>query len=92
MPRYAARVDASQEQIVSALRAAGASVYLIGRPVDAVVGIRGQTLLMEFKTPGTHYGKKLNDNQQAFKDEWRGFPIAMVDGAESALRALSLLK
>ena len=36
--RHAARVDANQIQIVSALRAAGAYVWIIGLPVDLLVG------------------------------------------------------
>lgn len=47
--RYAARVDANQAQIVSALRAAGAYVWIIGLPVDLLVGFNGQTFLVEIK-------------------------------------------
>jgi hypothetical protein len=89
--RYAARVDASQDAIVSALRAAGASVTLIKWPVDALVGYRNQTLLMEFKTAGTQYGKKLNKNQASFMETWKGGPVSLVDGPEAALRALGVL-
>jgi hypothetical protein len=90
--RYAKRVDASQDAIVSALKAAGASVYLIGRPVDAIVGFRGQTLLMELKTPGTQYGKKPNKNQQSFMDSWHGGTVCMVDNPEAALQAIGVIK
>lgn len=90
--RRAARVDASQTAIVSALEAAGASVWLIGRPVDAIVGLRGITVCMEFKTPGTQYGKKPNKNQQKFMDGWKGGPVCLVDSPEAALRALGVLK
>lgn len=90
--RRAARVDASQAQIVSALRAAGASVYLIGLPVDAIVGYKNMTMLMEFKTPGTQYGKKPNDNQQAFMDSWHGGPVATINTPEAALRAIGCIK
>ena len=48
--RYAARVDANQEQVVSALRAAGAYVWIIGLPVDLLVGFRGPTFLVEIKS------------------------------------------
>jgi small-conductance mechanosensitive channel len=48
--RRAARVDANQEQIVSALRAAGAYVWIIGLPVDLLVGFRGHTFLVEIKS------------------------------------------
>lgn len=91
--RRAARVDENQAAIVSALRAAGASVALIGWPIDAVVGIRQQTILMEFKNPDSRYGKKgANENQQSFMATWNGGPVALVDGPEAALRAIGMLK
>jgi hypothetical protein len=87
--RRAARVDASQDAIVSALRAAGASVTLW--PIDAIVGFRGTTMLMEFKTAGTYYAKKPNKNQADFMATWRGGPVTLVDGPEGALRALGVI-
>ena len=48
--RYAARVDANQEQIVSALRGAGAYVWIIGLPVDLLVGYKNHTFLVELKS------------------------------------------
>ncbi len=48
--RHAARVDANQEQIVSALRAAGAFVWIIGLPVDLLVGYKNHTFLVEVKS------------------------------------------
>jgi hypothetical protein len=90
--RYAARVDASQDAIVSALRAAGASVCLIKWPTDAIVGYRGHTLLMEFKTAGTAYAKQGgNKNQKSFMATWNGGPVSLVDGPEAALRALGVI-
>jgi hypothetical protein len=47
--RYAARVDQNQDQIVTALRAAGAYVWVIGLPVDLLVGHKGHTFLVEVK-------------------------------------------
>lgn len=89
--RRAARVDASQDAIVSALRAAGASVTLIQWPIDAIVGYRGATLLMEFKTAGTQYGKKPNKNQASFMATWNGGPVSLVDGPDAALRAIGAI-
>jgi hypothetical protein len=43
-------VDANQDQIVVALRAAGASVWIISLPVDLLVGYKGHTFLVEIKT------------------------------------------
>lgn len=90
--RRAARVDANQGQIVSALEAAGASVLVIGQPVDLLVGHRGMTLLMECKNPASRYGKAgANGNQRSFMEAWNGGPVALVDGPEAALRALGVL-
>lgn len=93
MSRRAARVDANQDAIVSALRAAGATVLPIGQPVDLLVGHRGVTLLLEVKNPKSRYGKAgANENQREFMDAWRGGPVSLVDGPESALRALGVLR
>lgn len=89
--RRAARKDASQSAIVAALRGAGASVWDIGRPVDLLVGFRGQTFAVEVKTPGTSYGRKLNQNQQDFADAWRGGPVLTVSTPEQALRAIGAI-
>jgi hypothetical protein len=92
MARRAARVDANQTQVISALEKAGASVIVIGRPVDLLVGLRGVTLLVEVKNPDSRYGKKgPNDNQRDFMKDWRGGPVSCVDGPEAALRALGVL-
>ena len=93
MPKYAARVDANQAQIISALKAAGASVLVIGLPVDLLVGHNNVTMLMEVKNPGSRYGKKgANANQTVFMQTWRGGAVALVDGPEAALRAIGCIK
>jgi hypothetical protein len=90
--RRVARVDMNQDAIISALRAAGASVEVIGRPVDLLVGFRNSTLLVEVKNPDSRYGKKgANSNQREFMDAWRGGAVCLVDGPESALRALGVV-
>jgi hypothetical protein len=47
--RTAKRIDANQQSIVDALRRLGASVYILGKPVDLLVGYRGKNLLVEVK-------------------------------------------
>jgi hypothetical protein len=90
--RRAARVDANQEAVVSALEAAGASVEVIGRPVDLLVGFRSVTLLMEVKNPNSGYGKRgANKNQRSFMETWVGGPVSLVDGPDAALRAIGAL-
>lgn len=85
MPRRAAKRDASEKEIVAVLRQCGFSVYLMERPVDALVGFRGRMWLVEIKSGHKGYGKALNKNQQAFADEWRGTPIVVLHDAQEAM-------
>jgi hypothetical protein len=87
--RYAARVDANQEQIVSALRAAGAYVWIIGLPVDLLVGYHGHTFLVEIKSGAR---KRLTALQADFFENWSGSTLCRVDNAESALRMIGMIK
>ncbi len=92
--RHAARVDANQAEIVAALRKAGASVWIIGLPVDLLVGFRGQSLLMEVKTVTGKRDPKPSKHTQLQKDfmlEWRGGAVSTVTDVEGALRALGVL-
>jgi hypothetical protein len=89
--RRAARVDATQAEIVSALRSIGASVWIIGLPVDLLVGYGGATLLIEVKVP---VGKRnprpssYTPLQVAFMTCWTGGPVATVTDVEGAVRAV----
>jgi Holliday junction resolvase len=93
----AARIDANHEQVVSALRAAGASVQSlagVGKGVpDLLVGFQGKTLLMEIKdgrkTPSE---RRLSEDQVRWHGAWRGGPLAIVDGVDAALRMLGVMK
>jgi len=86
--RRAARVDANQDQVIEALRAAGAYVWIIGLPVDLLVGYKGRTMLMEVKTGPK---KPLTALQHAFFANWVGGTLARVDGPEAALNALKII-
>lgn len=95
--RRAARVDQNQEQIVEALRAVGATVQTlaaVGKGVpDLLVGYKGQTLLLEVKDgrkPPSE--RKLTEDQLVWHRNWNGGPLAVVDGVDSALRMLGVLK
>ena len=87
--RLAARVDANQEQIVLALRAAGAYVWIIGLPVDLLVGFRGHTFLVEIKTDSK---KRLTGLQADFFANWSGSTLARIDCPEAALRMIGVVK
>jgi hypothetical protein len=86
--RYAARVDANQDQIVSALRAAGAYVWIIGLPVDLLVGYKGHSFLMEIKTTSK---KRLTKLQADFFENWAGGTLCRIDSPEAALRMIGVL-
>ena len=87
--RYAARVDATQEQIVSALRAAGAYVWIIGLPVDLLVGYKNHTFLVECKSGPR---KRLTGLQADFFKNWGGSTLCRVDTPEAALRMIGVIK
>ncbi len=86
--RYAARVDENQAAIVQALRDAGAYVWIIGLPVDLLVGFRDRTLLMEVKTTSK---KRLTGLQADFFEKWTGGTLCRVDSPEAALRMIGVI-
>jgi hypothetical protein len=93
--RYAARVDATQAEIVDALRKAGATVWVLGLPVDLLCGYRGKTLLIECKIVEGLRKPKVSGYtllQERFLEKWSGGPVATVTDAEGALRALKMLE
>lgn len=87
--RYAARVDANQAEIVKALRQVGAYVWIVGLPVDLLVGYKGHTFLMEIKTNSK---KRLTDLQGDFFLNWTGGTVCRIDSVESALRMIGVVK
>lgn len=86
--RRAAKVDANQDQVVSALRAAGATVQSLasigkGCP-DLLVARAGRMWLMEIKD-----GKgKVNDLQAKWHIQWNA-PVHVVYGPEDALKVIA---
>jgi Holliday junction resolvase len=93
----AARIDANHEQVVLALRTAGATVQSLaatGKGVpDLLVGFQGKTLLMEIKDGNkTPSERRLTEDQLKWHGAWRGGPLAVVDSPDAALRMLGVLK
>lgn len=87
----AARVDANQTQIVSALRSAGASVQSLARIgsgcPDILAAKGGQMWLMEIKS-----GKgKTNEVQDKWHISWNA-PVHVVYGPDEALRVIGAIK
>jgi hypothetical protein len=95
--RRAAKIDANQEAVVSALRSAGATVQSlasVGKGVpDLLVGFKGQTLLMEVKDGLKAVSKqRLTEDQLTWHGNWKGGSLAVVDGPEAALRMIGVVK
>lgn len=93
--RRAARVDETQGEIVSAMRAMGAFVWIIGLPVDLLVGYKGKTVMVEVKKlVGKRDPKptKHTDLQLGFFSNWKGGPVATVCDVDGAIRLLKSLE
>jgi hypothetical protein len=90
--RRAAKVDRNQDEIVSALRAAGAivqSLAAIGKGVpDLLVSFRGNLFLLEVKDGSKPpSGQKLTEAQKTWHQAW-GALVEVVNSPEAALRAI----
>lgn len=87
--RQAAKVDANQPDIVADLRKIGATVWVIGRPVDLLVGYRHRTFIFEVKDPEQDaWHRKLNRNQQIFFEDWRG-QVDKIETSEEAIKIIT---
>lgn len=92
-----AKIDANQEAVVTALRAAGATVQslaAVGKGVpDLLVGYQGQTLLMEVKDGNkSPSARLLTEDQLRWHGSWKGGALAVVDSPNAALRIIGVLK
>lgn len=90
--RRAARTDGNQTEIVSALRAIGASVsptHTIGGGFpDLVVGFRKRSVLFEVKDPKQPPNKrKLTDDEAIWFGNWKG-EAYVIETAEQAIAIL----
>jgi hypothetical protein len=95
--RRAARIDANHVEIVTTLRAAGATVQSLAGVADGcpdlLVGYRGQTLLIEVKDGGKSPSRRtLTEEQMRWHSAWRGGPLGVVDGVDAALRVLGVVR
>lgn len=90
---YARRTDANQQEIMDALRKAGADVYdlsKVGKGIpDLLVCFNGETLLMEVKRDAK---AKYTPAQLKFIANWKGGPLSRVDSPEAALRTIGLVR
>jgi Holliday junction resolvase len=93
--RRAARVDANQNEIVNALRRAGASVavtsHVGGGFPDVVVGFRGVNYLFEIKDGSKPPSKRrLTDDEQRWHDGWNG-EVVVVNDVDEALKMIGAI-
>lgn len=88
LPSWAGkRRDANEQEIVDALRKAGASVYRLHEPVDLLVGYGGENLLMEVK-PEVRWS--FTDAELDFRRDWKG-KVLVVHNVWEALRFIGAI-
>jgi len=90
--RRANRIDDNQNDIVTALRKAGATVRVIsqgeGIP-DLLVGFKGETILLEVKDGNKPpSARTLTPAEKKFFDDWEGGLCMVVNSVEDALKML----
>ena len=95
--RYAARVDANQIQVVSALRAAGAKVQdlsAVGKGVpDLLCKYQGSFYLIEVKDgQKPPSARKLTPDQVKWHEEWKCAFLGVVESPDEALRFIGAIK
>ena len=98
----AAKIDANQQQVVSALRGAGCmvdSLASVGNGVpDLLVGYRAKNgerklWIVEVKDGAKPKSRQaLTPAQEQWHAAWSGYPVSIVDGPEAALRHLEVLR
>ena len=82
--RHNAAVDLNQAAIVDALRKVGATVEIIRRPLDLLVGYQRRTYILEVK----QVKGRISQGQEEFLREWQGDIAAVVRSASEALAVI----
>lgn len=82
--------DKNHDQMVSVFEQMGCSVLethtMGGGFPDLVLGLIGQTILVEVKNPETGYGRKgLSESQRKMSDAWRGSKVNVVSTEDEAI-------
>lgn len=88
--RYAKKRDGNEREIVTALEAVGCQVETLDRPVDLLVGFRGQTFLLEVKDPAGR--NRLQESQDAFLRDWNGGKAGVVRSIDEALQFIGAME
>jgi hypothetical protein len=82
--RWDASVDVNQAAIVQALRHVGASVEIIRKPLDLLVGYNRRTYILEVK----QVKGRISQGQEQFLKDWQGDIAVVVRNASEALRVI----
>jgi Holliday junction resolvase len=95
--RRAAKIDANQEAVVGALRAAGAQVQslaAVGKGVpDLLVKYQGSFYLIEVKDGRQPPSKRqLTPDQVKWHEEWKCAFLGVVENPEQALKFIGAIK
>lgn len=90
--RYAKRIDVNQPEIVSALRKAGARVWLISKPFDLLVGVRGRFTVLEVKATNRVRKDQQHQTDEIMECQAGGLPVYRVESPAEALKAVGLLQ
>lgn len=83
--RRAAKTDSNQQAIIDALRSVAVQVEVIGKPLDLLCCVRGETLLVEVKNPDGL--DRFTKEQVEFIARWPG-RIETVRSPDEAVRAV----
>ena len=93
IPKYGARKDDNQTSIVKALRKAGFKVRILNQEdlPDLLVGHRFNFWLFEVKDGNKSPSRrKLRPGQQAFAEEFAGYPVCKIESLEDAFKVLGV--
>lgn len=89
----AAKIDANQDEIVTALRKVGATVQSlagVGKGVpDLLVGYQGETYLIEVKDGDkVPSARKLTPDQEDWHGKWTGGTLRVANNVQDALNII----
>lgn len=89
IPKYAAKRDDNEQEIVKALEAIGCTVFRLDSPVDLLIGRNARNWLVEVKDgnkPPSH--RRLTASQKRFFADWKG-QVRVVETAEEAVQLIN---
>ena len=88
---YARKRDDNEPGIIAALELAGASVTVLDKPVDALVGYHGIDHQMEIKNGNQPPSwQRITRDQKNHIATWQGRPVAVVNTMDQALEVIGV--